>query len=161
MNNPVAKCSTYFIDELTQVADAVAILRPAHTINEPLETLDDIMNHEADDNSMNIDFEPGDPNGPIGAEQSPVADANKYFTEEHPSRPQVYGKGTTFMDQFGVDKYSHDRLGNIYYPFASRQEWEIASFLLRSSLSMVKIDKFLSLELVCSQFRYTNFDLKA
>jgi hypothetical protein len=158
MNNPVAKCSAYFVDELTQVADAVAILRP---INESLETLDNITNHEADNNSMNIDFEPDVPIGPTETEQSLVADANKYFIDEHPSHSQTYGKGTTFMDRFGMDKYSHDRLGNIYYPFASRQEWEIASFLLCSSLSMIMIDKFLSLELVCSQFRYVNFDLKA
>jgi len=84
--------------------------------------VDNIINHEADNNSMNIDFEPGGPNGSMETEHSPVADTNKYFIEEHPSCSQIYGKGTTFMDQFGTDRYSCDQLGNIYFPFASRQE---------------------------------------
>jgi hypothetical protein len=37
---------------------------------------------------------------------------------------------------------------NLYYPFASRDEWELAAFLLRSDLSLASIDSFLSLKLV-------------
>ena len=37
---------------------------------------------------------------------------------------------------------------NLYYPFADRPEWEMAEFLLTSSLSMTAIDHFLSLLLV-------------
>lgn len=61
---------------------------------------------------------------------------------------ETYGAGTTFMDDFDQDQYAQQRSHNLYYPFASREEWELASFLLRSNLSMASIDKFLSLALV-------------
>ncbi|KAG2341512.1 hypothetical protein BDR05DRAFT_834156, partial [Suillus weaverae] len=34
------------------------------------------------------------------------------------------------------------------YPFASFQDWELASFLLPSTLSMAAIDRFLGIELI-------------
>ncbi|KIM57131.1 hypothetical protein SCLCIDRAFT_131146, partial [Scleroderma citrinum Foug A] len=37
---------------------------------------------------------------------------------------------------------------NIYFPWASRQEWAFASWLLRSHLSMATIDSLLSLEII-------------
>ena len=61
----------------------------------------------------------------------------------------VYNGGFTFMDQFDADLFSVLRKTNFYYPFASWQDWELGSWLLRSGLSLVAIDKFLSLELVC------------
>jgi hypothetical protein len=73
-----------------------------------------------------------------------------------PNASQVVGAGTTFMDAFDKDRFSEARKGNIgeqresnvYYPFASKQDWELASWLLRSRLSMPAIDVFLSIELV-------------
>jgi hypothetical protein len=59
-----------------------------------------------------------------------------------------YGKETTFMDQFDQDAYASEHALNLYYPFSSRDEWELASFLLGSDLSMAAITKFLSLKLV-------------
>ena len=63
------------------------------------------------------------------------------------------GCGQTFLDWFNVDKFKEERNHNIYYPFASRQEWEMGSWLLRSGLSMSAIDKFFSLDIV-SRFPY-------
>ncbi|KIM58159.1 hypothetical protein SCLCIDRAFT_128927 [Scleroderma citrinum Foug A] len=60
----------------------------------------------------------------------------------------VYDGGLTFMDQFDTDPFSALRRSNLFYPFASWQDWELDSWLLRSGLSLVAIDKFLSLELV-------------
>ncbi|KAG0693661.1 hypothetical protein DFH29DRAFT_762430, partial [Suillus ampliporus] len=37
------------------------------------------------------------------------------------------------------------RKDNLFYPFASKEEWEVADYLLHSSLSMAAIDKFLKL----------------
>ncbi|KAG2032847.1 hypothetical protein BDR03DRAFT_873234, partial [Suillus americanus] len=34
------------------------------------------------------------------------------------------------------------------YPFTSREEWEVANFLLHSALSMAAINKFLQLSMV-------------
>ena len=52
------------------------------------------------------------------------------------------------MDEFEDDEHAAMREDNLYYPWASRPEWELASFLLCSSLSMAAIDQFLSLDLV-------------
>ncbi|KAI5980698.1 hypothetical protein EDD15DRAFT_2186761, partial [Pisolithus albus] len=47
-----------------------------------------------------------------------------------------------------MDPYASFRHANLYYPFANLNDWEMANFLLRSKLSMAKIDEFLSLCLV-------------
>jgi hypothetical protein len=70
------------------------------------------------------------------------------LVEEYEGAGASYGKGTTFMDQFNQDAYASECSLNIYYPFSSRDEWELASFLLGPDLSMAAITKFLSLKLV-------------
>src|SRR5882762_4127009 len=63
-------------------------------------------------------------------------------------------KGHTFMDVFDADPHADKRVENLYYPFASKQDWEMASWLLRSGLSMAAVDRFLRLELVsCILYR--------
>jgi hypothetical protein len=71
-----------------------------------------------------------------------------FFTEIYHNVSEIFGHGDTFMDLFDKDPHSDKRKDNLYYPFASRQEWEVALYLLRSSLSMAELDKFLKLELV-------------
>ncbi|KAF8546867.1 hypothetical protein OG21DRAFT_1527549 [Imleria badia] len=66
----------------------------------------------------------------------------------HPNTPSIYPGGTTFMDQFFNDKCAGHHQDNLYYPFASGTEWQLASWLLRSHLSMDSIDNFLSLRLI-------------
>ena len=70
--------------------------------------------------------------------------------DEFQGARQTFGKGKTFLDDFNTDPYAAERHANLYYPFASKDEWELASFLLLSGLSMASITKFLSLRLVCS-----------
>lgn len=70
------------------------------------------------------------------------------FTEEYEGAGALFGNGTTFMNQFDLDTYASEHQENTYYPFASKDEWELASFLLGSDLSMAAITKFLSLKLV-------------
>jgi hypothetical protein len=60
----------------------------------------------------------------------------------------TYGQAPTFLDRFNEDKYSAFRTMNMYYPFSSKAEWELASFLLSSDLPMQKVDEFLKLKLV-------------
>ncbi|KAJ7203716.1 hypothetical protein C8J57DRAFT_1259579 [Mycena rebaudengoi] len=57
-------------------------------------------------------------------------------------------KGESFVDWFNSDQFAHHRVDNIYYPFANKDEWELASFLLRSSMTMRDIDDFLGLKMV-------------
>ncbi|KAG1884411.1 hypothetical protein F4604DRAFT_1919615 [Suillus subluteus] len=59
---------------------------------------------------------------------------------------KIYGVGMTFMKNFNSDEYAAERVDNPYFPFASKPDWEMAAFLLRSELSMVDIDKYLRLE---------------
>ncbi|KAG0697850.1 hypothetical protein DFH29DRAFT_1003402 [Suillus ampliporus] len=40
------------------------------------------------------------------------------------------------------------RKDNLFYPFASKEEWEVADYLLCSSLSMAAIDEFLKLRML-------------
>jgi len=77
-------------------------------------------------------------------------------TEYFLDAARVYDGGFIFMDQFDADLFSTLRKTNFYYPFASWQDWELGSWLLRSGLSLVAIDKFLSLELVRQSHRLSS-----
>jgi len=72
------------------------------------------------------------------------------LTEEFSAAAAMFSHGAMFMDTFDKDTHVQGCSKNIFYPFASRDEWEMASFLLQSQLSMVSINKFLSLKLVYS-----------
>ena len=81
-------------------------------------------------------------------------DAPGLVFNTHPNTPSIHPGGTTFMDRFFSDQYADLQQENLYYPFVSRIDWQFASWLLRSCLSMAAIDDLLSLELVC-QFSFT------
>ncbi|KAI6003153.1 hypothetical protein EDD15DRAFT_2385610 [Pisolithus albus] len=70
------------------------------------------------------------------------------FIEYFPGATQTYKGGSTFINKFDADEFGQQRSSNIYYPFASRGDWELGSWLLHSGLSMGAIDVFLSLDLV-------------
>jgi hypothetical protein len=57
--------------------------------------------------------------------------------------------GITFLDLFDANDYAECRKEDLFYPFTSREEWEVADFLLHSALSMAAIDNFLQLFKVC------------
>ncbi|KAG2098695.1 uncharacterized protein F5147DRAFT_543499, partial [Suillus discolor] len=56
--------------------------------------------------------------------------------------------GLTFLDPFDTNEFIKYRNENLFYPFASKEEWEITDFLLCSPLSMAAIDVFLKLSLI-------------
>ncbi|KAG2123729.1 hypothetical protein DEU56DRAFT_701519, partial [Suillus clintonianus] len=56
--------------------------------------------------------------------------------------------GLTFLDLFDANEYAEYRKENLFYPFTAKEEWEVGNFLLRSSLSMAVIDKFLKLLMI-------------
>lgn len=87
-----------------------------------------------------------DPGG-MDVEDLPVDESN-LFVEKFPGAAEIFRASATFMDRFDQDPYSMERTNNVFYPFASRSKWELASYLLRSNLSMASIDKYLSLTLV-------------
>ena len=93
--------------------------------------------------SIQMDVDPDN----INAQPEP------FYVEYYPGAACTTGKGPTFMELFDVDQFATKRTKNLYYPFASSGEWEVATFLVKSSLSMRAIDKFLKLQLV-SIFRF-------
>jgi hypothetical protein len=69
--------------------------------------------------------------------------------EEFPGAARVFAhQQNSFLDHFDRDQFSQERRTNLYYPFASRADWEFGLWLTRSGLSMAAIDSLLSLELV-------------
>jgi hypothetical protein len=71
-----------------------------------------------------------------------------FYSVPFPGASRAFGKGETLSDIFNKDDYADIRNDNVYYPFASQAEWKLASFLLRSGLSMAQTDEFLKLDLV-------------
>jgi hypothetical protein len=76
------------------------------------------------------------------------AGSGAHFVQEYDGAARTFGPGTTFTQQFECDDFAEERAQNLYYPFTSRAEWELAVFLLRSDLSLAALDRFLSLNLV-------------
>lgn len=71
------------------------------------------------------------------------------FIEKHPNCSGVAPGGETFTGKFEGATFSKERKDNLYYPFASDEEWELAAFLLQSKLSLADLTTLLSLKLVC------------
>jgi hypothetical protein len=70
------------------------------------------------------------------------------ITDYFPGAAATFRIGYTFLSYFNSDENSVYRKTNLYYPFSCSKDLEIALWLLRSGLSMGKIDAFLSLEMV-------------
>jgi hypothetical protein len=73
---------------------------------------------------------------------------NSPHREYYKGAAKTYGRADTFMDIFRQDKYAKDRENNVYYPFASANEWELASYITRSNMTVAATDDFLKLRLV-------------
>ena len=76
------------------------------------------------------------------------AGSSRRFVQEYDGAAITFGPGTTFMQHFECDEFAEEHTQNLFYPFASRAEWELAAFLLYSDLSLATLDTFLSLHLV-------------
>lgn len=148
MNQPLGSCHSH----TSEVSSLVHGLRSYHARQKATDPVHDTVQLETHANllatssgDMHIEEDTAPP------DSNPVVDSD-LFTEEYEGAAQTYGTGTTFMDHFDHDQYASERINNLYYPFATREEWEMASFLLRSDLSMADINKFLSLALVSFDF---------
>lgn len=104
------------------------------------------MNFETVDTASTTSWQPG-PASTLGDGWQ----KDGYFTTMHSNTPLVQKGGETFMDKFDRDQFCEERRQNLYYPFANRDDWEMAYWLLNSGLSMTSINKFLSLRLVSDQ----------
>ena len=73
---------------------------------------------------------------------------NTTVAEYHPRSSYIYGNKKNTFARITDDGFAHRRVNNPYYPFQGHEEWELACFLARSSLSQSEIDEFLKLKLV-------------
>jgi hypothetical protein len=139
MNQPLGSCFGY-IHEVVSLADELNNHKKRHRPQQPIESelelatdMEDTFMEDSD-NFMDCDtMDDG---------------AGGRFVQEYNGAARTFGPGTTFMQQFECDEFAEERTQNLFYPFASRAEWELAAFLLRSDLSLAALDMFLSLDLV-------------
>ncbi len=76
--------------------------------------------------------------------------ASQSYTEFHPTAGKTFGKGRTIMQEIDEDDSTPETKDNIYHPFTSKQDFEMAAWLSRSNVTMSQIDDFLKLPYVCS-----------
>jgi hypothetical protein len=65
-----------------------------------------------------------------------------------PSAGHIFANPGSFMENFHTDQFSEEHSQNPFYPFSSRGEWQLVSFLSWVELSMRFINEFLSLDFI-------------
>jgi len=68
---------------------------------------------------------------------------------------EVVGQQKTFIDDFLCDTHAEERKTNLWYPFATLEEWELTNFLANSGLSLASLNTLLNLSMVSGQRRQT------
>jgi len=139
MNQPVSSCLTHY-EECINIATTLQ--------SGPLVSESDDIGQRSFEPPNFMDTAEDYFTSSLSPSPNPEDRRNPFNIKKHPSSGSVHGRGETFMDRCEEDKFSERRKAHLYYPFASRIEWELASFLLRSPLSMAAVDRFLKLELV-------------
>lgn len=149
MSQPRSGCNTW-LEDIIKLNSLIPPLDPAniehHIPHEP----------ELGGKAMVVDF--GDVGSEFGDEENimggGILDEGGEVTEYYPDPPLAYQDGYTFLNLFDSDENSVHCKNNLYYPFSGRRDWQVAAWLLRSGLSMSKIDSFLSLEMVSVRNSY-------
>ena len=144
MNQPISSCLTHF-QELINIADTLQ--KGAQTADHQLveENYEPLYSMDTTEDIFSAP--------PFCSPQAPPRNTETvqypFKIKKHPTASKIFGHGNTFMDQFDSDNFASARCqGYLYYPFASRDEWELASFLLCSQMSLANIDRFLKLSIV-------------
>ena len=137
MNQPLGPCFGY-IHEVVSLADELEKYKKRHRPQQSEESTPATDMEDAFMEDAFMDYDTIDDG----------AGSSGRFVEEYDGAAITFGQGTTFMQQFECDEFTEARAQNLFYPFASRAEWELAAFLLRLDLSLAALDTFLSLNLV-------------
>lgn len=143
MNQPSSRCHGW-VDQLVQIGELVepiVVPKKRRAVMEPQRS----AAYEDWNPPSPMDLHhPEDPMDVDSAGQQCVV-------EEFPGAATTYEQErTSFLRRFDQDQFSEERRTNLYYPFASRVDWELGLWLTRSGLSMAATDSLLSLELVSS-----------
>jgi hypothetical protein len=114
-------------------------------------------NHGDDYAPSNLgeDYAPPDYGPPV--EDVPFHDSlsavgqKAFHKEYHKNGWRTFGRAPTFMDTFNADEYSTPESAGTtsIILFASADEWELASFIIRLNMTVAAADEFLKLRLVC------------
>ena len=140
MNHPFGSCHSH-LEEVVNLVDELQRYQERRRQRQPIPS--DDFTPPATPEPMDIDATAVE-----GSREDVQNVDSGPFIQEYVGAAREYGHGTTFLQRFDCDQYAQERKKNLYYPFASRDEWELATFLLRSDLSLASIDSFLSLKLV-------------
>jgi len=100
------------------------------------------------------------PPPPPISETSPHINAPSTTVEYHPRSSSIYRQGANAFERVQGDSFARRREANPHYPFQGREEWGLAHFLARSSLSQAEIDEFLKLEWVRRLVTFVEVNLK-
>ena len=150
LNQPASNCLAYHqeVESKNKAFAAAHTHDPSFPPNAMVDhpTQDPGAMPDADNLASNIAMDVDDAELHTSTPPNPIS--NPPFFETYPGAAKVFGRGKTLMDIFDTDRYADKRTELPYYPFASKAEWGLVSFLLRSDLSMKSIDQFLKLELV-------------
>lgn len=100
----------------------------------------DVPQFNAEDSMMDVDFDGAhfEDEGKLLSEVEVYEGAGTCYAQD----------GVTFLALFDADEYAECRKENLFYPFASKEECEVADFLLCSPLSMAAINQFLELPMM-------------
>jgi hypothetical protein len=156
MNQPFSSCLTYYEERINMSPSLQLGPTTSQSNIQPTFRSDNLSQELPEYMDTSEDAPPTCPLPPLPSvtSQNPEDRQSPFWIKQHPTSSRVFGHGETFMDQFDKDQFAEARnQGLLYYPFATRDEWELASFLLQSNLSMNAIDRFLKLELVSHPLR--------
>lgn len=135
LNQPSGRCAAQQDDFVTLATQAHSSARSSSLIDNNNSTNPALLVDEAVFNGE-------------GVSKSGNIDEDFLHRDFFPRAGQTYGDGQTFMDLFNTDCYTGQRANNVYYPFCTKGDWEMGSWLLQSGLSMCAINDFLKLEKV-------------
>ena len=130
MNQPSSSCLTHFEECITIATTLEAISKSDDLGQQNSEPLD-FMGTAEDYFPLSLPTSSSQ-NSEDSTSQNTEVVQNPFIIKKHPTSSQVYRCGETFMDRCDKDEFMERRKSNIYYPFTSRDEWELASFLLCS-----------------------------
>ena len=140
MNQPLGSCFNYS-HEVVSLANELKNYKKQHRPQQSIDSEKSILAMDTEDAFMEDAFMDCDT-------MDDGAGSSRCFVQEYDGAAISFGLGMTFMQQFECDEFAEERTQNLFYPFASRAEWELAAFLVRLDLSLAALDMFLSLHLV-------------
>ena len=118
---------------------------PASVFDDPIGEWHGSFDNDSGAGILTNDMDSDTHQTPSDLHPIPLSRARVY----HPNKSQSVPGGMNLLQCMDQDEYVHIRdMENIYYPFASKSDWEVANWLSSGPLTQKEIDAFLHLERV-------------